>query len=132
MKTVLIVDDDPAICELIRDILAEARIDTLCAKSDIQAYRIMAKPPAIGALVVDINLGVGTTGFDVARFGRQVVPNLPVIYVSGQATPTMFAQSAVPNSDFLLKPFAADELLRIVAQRLADRRPPRLECRGER
>jgi predicted esterase len=32
-------------------------------------------------MIVDVTLGTGTTGFDVARFARQLDPHLAVIYV---------------------------------------------------
>lgn len=111
---VLIVDDDPAICDLIRDILGEVRMTTVCAIKDADAYRIIATPPTIKALIVDINLGAGTTGFDVARFARQVIPDLPVIYVTGDTTQDSFSAFGVPGSAFIQKPFDVGAFLTTV------------------
>jgi DNA-binding NtrC family response regulator len=108
---VLIVDDDPAICELMGDILSEVRMTGVSATKDIDAYRIISSSPTLKGLIVDINLGPGTTGFDVARFARQVIPTLPVVYITGAATEESCRAFGVPRSAFLQKPFDAGDLL---------------------
>jgi CheY-like chemotaxis protein len=107
---VLVVEDDAAVCELIRDMLDGATFEIECAGSDRAAYDRLNGARNIDALIVDVNLGSGTTGFDVARFARQQSPGLPVVYVSGDASQTSFRAFGVPGSLFLEKPFTADEL----------------------
>lgn len=119
MERVLVVEDDPAICELIQDMLKEVRLSTICVNSDDAAYRIIPTLPTIQALVVDVNLGPGTTGFDVARFARRVIPHLPVVYVTGDASPESFQAFGVPDSDFVQKPFDVDELVSTIMTRVA-------------
>jgi CheY-like chemotaxis protein len=124
---VLVVEDDPAICDLIEELLNEVRVSTICATSDEAAYRIIPTLPTIQALIVDVNLGAGTTGFDVARFARQVIPELPVVYVTGDASRESFRAFGVPDSDFVQKPFDLDHLLSTILSRVAPRpgRPSR-------
>jgi CheY-like chemotaxis protein len=119
MGRVLVVEDDHAVCALISDVLEDAGLETLCVGSDREAYAIIPTVPTIQALIVDVNLGPGTTGFDVARLARQVIPDLPVIYVSGEASLDSFKAFAVPDSDFLEKPFAPGELLDMLQTRIA-------------
>lgn len=95
------------------------RLKTVCATSDEAAYRIIPTLPTIHALVVDVNLGASTTGFDVARFARQVIPELPVIYVTGDASREAFRAFGVPDSDFVEKPFNVDDLVSTVLTRVA-------------
>src|SRR5436190_23216506 len=85
-RRVLVVEDDHSICELIDELLETIGLDTICVASDRAAYEMLSAAPQLTALLVDVNLGAGTTGFDVARFARQSIPDLPVIYVSGQAS----------------------------------------------
>jgi CheY-like chemotaxis protein len=127
MTRVLVVEDDPAICDLIQDMLEEVRLSTLCVNSDNDAYRVIPTLPTIQALVVDVNLGAGTTGFDVARFARQVIPDLPVVYVTGDASRESFQAFGVPDSDFVQKPFDVDQLVSTIVSRVASRpaRAPR-------
>lgn len=117
-RRVLVVEDDHSICELIADLLQSLDLDTACARTDRAAYDILPTLPAFSAVLVDVNLGTGTTGFDVARFARQVIPDVAVIYVSGQASHQSFKAFGVPDSDFVAKPFTAEELLRAVRFRL--------------
>lgn len=121
MARVLVVEDDPAICDLIQDMLKEVRVSAVCVTSDDAAYRIIPSLPTIQALIVDVNLGSGTTGFDVARFARQVIPDLPVVYVTGEASRESFRAFGVPDSDFVQKPFDVDHLLSTIVTRVASR-----------
>lgn len=118
MARVLVVDDDKSVCDLIQDILLEVRLQTVCVNDDKAAYRRIPTLPTIQALVVDVNLGHGTTGYDVARFARQVIPDLPVLYISGEARSETFQAYAVPGSGFVQKPFMPDELLAALVGRL--------------
>jgi CheY-like chemotaxis protein len=55
----------------------------------------------------------------VARFARQVIPELPVLYVTGEASQESFEAFGVPESDFVAKPFTADDLLAKLQNRMA-------------
>lgn len=61
-------------------------------------------------VVTDINLGSGSTGWDVARRARELSPQIPVVYVSGQSG-AQWASQGVPNSVMLTKPFAQAQLI---------------------
>lgn len=117
-RRVLVVEDDQAIGELIGDLLTALGFQAVYVRTDRQAYDVLPTLPTFSAILVDVNLGTGTTGFDVARFARQVIPEIAVIYVSGQASPTSFKAFGVPDSAFVAKPFTADELLQAVRSRL--------------
>jgi DNA-binding response OmpR family regulator len=119
---VLIVEDERQVCELMTDILEGADFDAHCVDSDRAAYTALTAVRRYSALVVDINLGQGTTGFDVARFARQMDPQLPVLYVSGQASAAYFKAFGVPGSVFVEKPFGADELVNQITALVGDTR----------
>jgi hypothetical protein len=68
-------------------------------------------------VVPDVNLGAGTTGYDVAKFARQMISDV-VVYVSGEVVPASFAAFGVPNSTFIAKPFRPDELVDAVTKKL--------------
>ncbi|MFL5295069.1 MAG: response regulator [Phenylobacterium sp.] len=118
VRRVLVVEDDQSICELIDELLTSLDLKSICVGSDREAYDILPTLPQFEALLVDVNLGAGTTGFDVARFARQLIPDLPVIYVSGQASTQSFKSFGVPDSAFVAKPFTADELIEAVRSRI--------------
>jgi CheY-like chemotaxis protein len=118
VRRILVVEDDHAICDLIRDLLEPLDLQTVCVTSDRAAYDMIPTLPAFAAVLLDVNLGPGTTGFDVARFARQVLPDVAVIYVTGQASVESFKAFGVPDSAFVAKPFTADELLTAVRTRV--------------
>jgi DNA-binding response OmpR family regulator len=108
---VLVVEDEPGICELLSDMLSADGFAVHCVQADRGAYEALQHDRGFACMIVDVNLGSGTTGYDVARFARQIDQALPVIYVSGQTSPTSFEANGVPGSLFLAKPFTMDELL---------------------
>jgi CheY-like chemotaxis protein len=111
VRRVLVVEDDAGVCAVVSDILEEAGYDVHCATSDKAAYEMLSGVRTYDALIVDINLGAGTTGFDVARFGRKLRPQLAVMYVSGEVSPEAFTAFGTPDSGYLSKPFDADDLV---------------------
>ena len=113
-RRVLVVEDDKAVCELLSEVMDGLGFETVCVRTDREAYDELPTLPRFAALLVDVNLGPGTTGFDVARFGRQLIPDLAVIYVSGQASQQSFKAFGVPHSAFVAKPFTTDELIEAV------------------
>ncbi|MDB5446583.1 MAG: CheY-like receiver [Phenylobacterium sp.] len=118
MGSVLVVEDDHAIREVMCDVLRDRGFTVDCVRNDQEAYqRIAARPPP-SILVIDVNLGRGTTGYDVARYARQVMPDVAVVYVSGEVQPGSFKAFGVPESEFLEKPFAPEELVAVVMRKL--------------
>ncbi|NEX94588.1 response regulator [Caulobacter sp. 17J65-9] len=112
------VEDEADVCALIEDALIESGYSVDCVFSDAEAYAALAREPhGYSALIADINLREGTTGFDVARFARRQNADLPVIYVTGAATGTDAANS-VADGAFLLKPFTPGQLVDAVRERL--------------
>lgn len=113
-RCVLVVDDEQAICDLIRLVLGEVGFIADCANSDRSAYAALDSGRGYAALVVDIDLGPGTTGFDVARAARVSNPTMPVLYMSGQVSERSVASFGVPDCSFIAKPFRLDQLLAFV------------------
>ncbi len=80
----LLVEDDAHVRKVIGDILQLRGFDILAAKDDIEAYEILERDAGrISVLVADVDLGTGTTGFDVARRARALNPKVGVIYCTG-------------------------------------------------
>jgi len=82
MLRVLLVEDSAADRELLARALRKAAAEVVCADGDLAAYALLDEGRALDVLLTDINLGVGTTGYDVARAARLRYPDLRVIYTS--------------------------------------------------
>jgi DNA-binding response OmpR family regulator len=119
---ILIVEDEPQMCELLGEIVSDEGFDAHCVRSDRAAYAALRSElrENCACMIVDVNLGSGTTGYDVARFARQLRPQLPVIYVSGQTTEVSYQANGVPGSLFVPKPFTPDELMEQVHKLVGD------------
>jgi DNA-binding response OmpR family regulator len=117
---VLIVEDEPQVCELLSDIVVDEGFEPHCVGSDREAYQALDSGVSFACMVVDVNLGVGGTGYDVARFARRIDPGLPVIYVSGQTSETSYRMHGVPGSLFVPKPFSAAELMERLRKLVGD------------
>lgn len=109
MALVLLIEDETAVAELIRDAMIAEGLEVVTAATDSDAYGLLETGAgALAALVTDINLGRGTTGYDVARRARQLNRSLPVVYItSHDLHPGRFG---VEDSVLMLKPFLPSDL----------------------
>lgn len=118
---ILVVEDEPAVCELLTQLLGGEGYETVCALGDRTAYeRLDTEDASIAALVVDINLGSGTTGYDVARYARRRRPKLPVIYITGASAKSL-EKHGVSGGVLVTKPFDGELLLTTLTEKLAGR-----------
>lgn len=115
MSTVLVVEDESDVLEIVQDALERRGFTVRTAENDESAYAILEREArSFQVLIADINLGVGTTGFDVARRARQLHPDLQVVYITGHAA--HLDRFGVPDAVMFPKPFYPDEL----AERVVD------------
>lgn len=110
MPHVLLVEDRRVDRELIATALEQRGARVTVAATDMEAYSLLRtdKLGRIDVLLTDINLGVGTTGFDVARAARAGRPDLPVVYMTGYRLETR--AHAVDGALLLSKPLQLGEL----------------------
>jgi CheY-like chemotaxis protein len=117
--TVLVVEDDP----LIHDVLGESLVDggfrvEQASTSDDALAMLEAPDAAYRALVTDIKLIPGQkTGWEIAKRAREINPDVAVIYMTGDSGHE-YASNGVPGSILLAKPFAPAQLIAAVAQLL--------------
>lgn len=69
------------------------------------------------ALVTDVNLSGELTGWDAATRGRELNPDLPVVYMTGDSA-HQWASRGVPNSVLIAKPFAPVQIVTAVSNLL--------------
>jgi DNA-binding response OmpR family regulator len=113
MLAVLLVEDEAPIRQIIETALAAHGVDVRSVGDDKAAYKLLDKDAAsFGALVADINLGGGETGFDVARRARKLNPKMAIIYITGQALNV--DRFGVEGAMLFPKPFNLDDLAEMV------------------
>ena len=119
---VLVADDDPEICTLVKTILGRGPYDvTLCSDAESALVHI-GKDDPYDILISDFMLP-GISGIDLIAQVRQnrATSRMPVVLISGHNNYAMDdrAKSAGANA-FLNKPFTAVQLRTVVQQLLAD------------
>ncbi len=124
MKTVLVVDDEPKILEVVRDYLADAGFSVLTA-SDGRAALDQARAVAPDLVVLDLGLPA-LDGLDVARElrRRSAVPIIMLTARSDEVDRILGLE--IGADDYLVKPFSPRELVARVRAvlRRTDGRPP--------
>jgi DNA-binding NtrC family response regulator len=115
---ILVVEDEFIIRELLRNELGEAGSAVTIASTAKDAMdQLRDNAAGYRALVTDINLQSNLTGWDVARQGRRMKSDLPVIYMTGDSGAD-WAINGVPNSILVLKPFAPTQIISALGQLL--------------
>lgn len=113
--TVLLVDDDEAVCTVVAEMLEPRGFRVLSATSSEQALEVAAHyHGGVDLLLVDATLRGLPTPQLVERLQRDR-PELAVVVMSGYLDGVLLARGIVGReTPFLSKPFHADELLALV------------------
>ena len=121
---ILVVEDDQLLQSFVEESLADGGFEIVITSCGENAVELLdASEGKFRALVTDINLGQDKIdGWDVARHAREVDPNFPVVYMSGNDAGD-WASKGVPNSIMLAKPFAPAQLVTAVSQLLNSSQP---------
>jgi DNA-binding response OmpR family regulator len=119
LPVVMVVEDDQSIQNIVEEALSEGGFGIAMASSGEEAVGLLdAGKGKYRALVTDINLGPDNMdGWEVARLAREINPEFPVVYTSGDSA-SDWASKGVPNSIMLAKPFAPAQLVTAVSQLL--------------
>ena len=121
METILLVDDEAIVRDVLREILKMEGYAVLEASSGREALQVYDQhEDAIDLLVTDIRMS-GMDGGELAGRVAERHPGLPVLFISGY-TDHPFVQIAMhdPHNAFLAKPIPADDLVRQVRELLAE------------
>jgi DNA-binding response OmpR family regulator len=122
--TVLVVDDEEDLRDIMRRMLDRRGFDTLVAGDSEQAIEVCrAHPGDIDVLVTDLGLP-GASGGELSRAAIALRPRMGVVYISGLPKDIAVTKGLIADDAlWVKKPFTADlliEALRVViAQRAA-------------
>lgn len=107
---ILFVEDNRLSSMISCGALRDAGYSVIEAFDAKEAATVIDGQPRLAALVTDINLGPGETGFDVARHARAAYPHLPVVFISGAAGSRVLIEGVDP-SEFIAKPYHPQRLM---------------------
>ncbi|QIG99124.2 response regulator [Bradyrhizobium sp. 6(2017)] len=115
---ILVVEDDALIQDLVQEALADGGFKTEAISSGEKAIALLEeRVQEYRALITDIHLPGTLNGWDVARRARELNPQMPVVYMTGEGADE-WPSHGVPNSVLLLKPFALAQIVTAISQLL--------------
>ena len=127
--SVLIVDDEPIVRESIRDWLTEAGYQVTTAETGEEALELVSARD-FSVLVVDLRLP-GSTGIAVLEAVKAERPWIRTIVITAYpSAETAQEAKRLGAIDYMLKPFAPDDLERLINNTLASI-PPEATVVGE-
>jgi len=114
--TILLVEDEPAVRETVRQGLVEAGCEIVLARNGVEALALLEGGAQPDVLISDVVMPGGVSGVEVARRAQAIDPGIKVLLVSGYAAPALVAHGVGEGEfDLLNKPFTAGELVGRVA-----------------
>ncbi len=118
---VMVVDDDLALAETLRDGLVDRDFDAFAIGSGKEAAKRIPNED-FDALVTDLRMP-GTDGLDLLAVSRQVAPDRPVIVMTAYSAVETAVESIRRGAyHYLTKPFKADELALFLDKALGEAR----------
>ncbi len=105
---VLIVEDEGLMLEFAASRFREAGWQVLKAISGEAALALLSNGTPVDVLLTDISLRGRLNGWDMGEASRERHPELPVVYVSGNAVDLV---RKVPGSLFFKKPYNIDAVV---------------------
>ena len=107
-RVALVVDDDPAVLELLAEMLEELGCEVLTQQNAAEALTVLRKDRRIEILLTDINMP-GIAGFELAEQAKRLRPGVKPILVSGRETDGY-------GYPLLRKPFLQNDLVRVLRE----------------
>ncbi|MBT1514327.1 response regulator [Bradyrhizobium sp. SRL28] len=103
----LVVEDDTFQREILAELLRSEGLEVVeCATGAVAELVLVSTGTELRALVIDVELGEGPSGLELAQYAKRKFPALNVVIISGRDPPYV-PQDAL----FLMKPYQARELL---------------------
>jgi PAS domain S-box-containing protein len=116
-RTVLVVEDEEVVRNLITDVLSGAGYKVIARPEGNSALKVVSDAEQdIDLLVTDVGLP-GLSGKQVAELTRKIRDGLPILFITGYAAGVTLRDDLLcTGNDMLLKPFTMEALLAKVAE----------------
>jgi len=111
--SILIVDDEPIVCNVLSEIVRMAGHKPIIAKDGREALEIIKKefPPII---IIDLNIPV-INGMEVLKQTQAIIPGTAIIVVTGYATMDLLSEAMKNGAfDFIPKPFSPSQIKAVI------------------
>ena len=116
-KTILVVDDEPVVRQVVHDYLLLRRYNVLTAADGQAALALLASTPQLPHLILLDVMMPGLDGFEVlARLKRDDrTKKIPVIMLTARGeTSAIFQSQDLRATDYVIKPVDLEELVEVI------------------
>jgi two-component system, cell cycle sensor histidine kinase and response regulator CckA len=115
-ETILVVEDEPVVRQLMQNILGRFGYQVLEAASGLAALKIWRQQPhRIALLLTDVVMPDGMTGWDLAEQLSKDQPKLKIVYTTGYGAELIGKERHLKEGvNFVQKPFTPAKLLQTV------------------
>lgn len=115
-QTVLVVDDEPSIRQLVQEFLSDAGYRVLAAVDGPSALKLLESGIHIQLLITDIGLPNGMNGRQLADAAQMLMPGIKVLLITGYAEVVAARKNHLEQDiELLTKPFSMQSLSTKVA-----------------
>ncbi len=116
-ETILHVEDEPVLRQLVRDVLSQYKYQILEAGSGVEALKVWDECDGrVDLLLTDMVMPEGMTGRELAQQLRKRKPDLRVIYTSGYTLKTFGKDQSESDTVWLEKPYQPSQLARNIRE----------------
>ncbi len=131
-ESILLVEDEIGLLELVREILQQYQYRVLIASSGVEALRVWDECNGqIDLLLTDMIMPGGMTGTDLAAELKRRKPGLKVIYASGYSSALTGKDFTQGENIFLAKPYQPNQVARLIRDTLDGVPKDRLRLNGD-
>ena len=116
---ILLVEDEDATRAVMADLLGDAGFDVTATCTGDEAAILIADEGRFDLLLTDISMPGAIDGLGLAEHAREMVPGLPVLFVSGRPEYASRVDGVGPPTAFLSKPFDMERVMQAIASLLA-------------
>ena len=109
---VLLVEDEPLVNVMMREVLTDAGFEVCAVHDAREAVSHLCKGEAFDVLFTDIHMP-GMSGAELARLAREMRPDMEIVYTSGGV---LAPCEKVPGSTFVPKPYRPDAVCALLSK----------------
>ena len=117
--TILLVDDEPSLRQVLTDVLRHSHFRVLQAVDGLQAVeRFREQHDEISLVLMDVVMP-NKGGVTAAREIREIDATVPIIFQTGYGETTQLeAAAAIPHSESIQKPVQISELMKLIMDKI--------------
>ena len=118
--TILVVEDDTDVREMIVGILSDLGYRTLVATTGPEALALLEQDPSVDLLFTDIVMPAGMSGIELARRASRLRSDLKILLSSGYTREDIPSRPALAEFPFIAKPYRPTTLAKKLKEVLTE------------